>query len=73
MPTQSVHQPCLLLYENKRGSSSVYEVAHTGQARLVEYTSKRPMLLVSARRHGFTQAIELAQHMHHAFAVLKRV
>ena len=47
VPTQSGHQPCLLLYENKRGSSSAYEVSHTGQARLVEYTSKRPMLLVS--------------------------
>ena len=47
VPTQSGHQPCLLLYENKRGSNSVYEVAHTGHARRVENTSKRPMLLVS--------------------------
>ena len=43
VPTQSGHQPCLLLYENRRGSSAAYEVAHTGQARSAENTCSLPI------------------------------
>ena len=36
VPKQPVHQPCLELYENRRGSGSGKLVPHDGQARLTE-------------------------------------
>src|SRR5277367_3836976 len=44
-PKQLLHQPCLELKENSRGSSSGKPVPHFGQARLVENTAAVPAAL----------------------------
>ncbi|CFW04641.1 Uncharacterised protein [Bordetella pertussis] len=56
VPKQPPHQPCLELYENRRGSGSGKLMPHDGQARLTEKCCccRSPSRPARSRSSGYT-------------------